>query len=75
MVSKTFNGENVQQITGVNTYMRPSYSYVSNCNKYLIRDRTFDRQYASFYISRLKIMSRNLHDQAKKKWGEFTFYV
>lgn len=75
MVSKTFDSrDNSQEIKDIEVYVRPTYSYVSQCQKYLIRDRTFDRQYASFYISRLKIMSSNLQEQARKKWGRFFFY-
>lgn len=71
MVSKTYDSstERSHKITGT-VFVRPKSSYSSNCDKYLIRDRTFDRQYASFYISRLKITSRNLQEQARKKWGK-----
>lgn len=75
MVSKTYSSGNSQGTEGVNVFVRPKSTYTSNCSKYLIRDRTFDRQYASFYISRLRITSRNLLEEARKKWGKLLHII
>ena len=66
MVSKIIDEEN----SGEFVFTRPNVVYTNNCKKYLIRERTFDRQYASLYICRLKACLTNLHECAKKKWGK-----
>lgn len=51
-------------------YERPSFTYESHSNRFLLRDRTFDRQYAAFYIARLNVMSKVLLETVNKKWGK-----
>ncbi|GIY86055.1 DNA polymerase delta subunit 2 [Caerostris darwini] len=51
------------------TYVRPSSSYICNCNKFLVQDLTFERQYATLYTSRLRISTELLQRQINKKWG------
>ncbi|KAG8190536.1 hypothetical protein JTE90_004111 [Oedothorax gibbosus] len=50
-------------------YKRPSSTYVNNSKKYLIPERTFERQYASLYASRLRITTDLLLCQIRRKWG------
>ncbi|KFM73978.1 DNA polymerase delta subunit 2, partial [Stegodyphus mimosarum] len=69
MVSKT-NGNVLRSHSGdIAVHVRPISKYTNLCHKYLIQERTFDRQYASFYISRLRVTISRLHEQAKRKWG------
>ncbi|GIY05881.1 DNA polymerase delta subunit 2 [Caerostris extrusa] len=51
------------------TYVRPSSSYICKCNKFLVQDLTFERQYATLYTSRLRISTELLQRQINKKWG------
>ncbi|XP_064477824.1 DNA polymerase delta subunit 2-like isoform X2 [Ornithodoros turicata] len=44
-------------------------SYTNNSERFILNDRTFGRQYASFYCARYKLTYPVLKARAEEKWG------
>ncbi|KAM7296768.1 DNA polymerase delta subunit 2 [Ixodes scapularis] len=51
-------------------FTRPSCDYLDRSDNFLLNDRTFNRQYASFYCARYKSMLPVLRQRAEQKWGK-----
>ena len=52
------------------TFNRVSSQYENQSNKFVLKERTFQRQYAHIYASRLWTMRPRLQKAAKEKWGK-----
>ncbi|XP_013789110.1 DNA polymerase delta subunit 2-like, partial [Limulus polyphemus] len=51
------------------SFERADCSYKNNSEKFYLKERSFSRQYAPFYAHRLKSMTKNVKQRARKKWG------
>lgn len=51
-------------------FTRPDCNYRDRSDNFLLNDRTFNRQYASFYCARYKSMLPALKQRAEQIWGK-----
>ncbi|KAG1651356.1 DNA polymerase delta subunit 2 [Nymphon striatum] len=56
------------------TVNRSTHEYANYSEKFLIKSRTFDRQYAKVYDARLKAMKPVITNLIKKKHGMYCFF-
>jgi len=53
-----------------NAYERTVCPYENCSQRFIIKERSFDRQYAHVYSTRLTVMRSLLVERAKQKWGD-----
>lgn len=51
-------------------YARSRCEFVGKNERFVVKDRSFGRQYAHLYAERLLTMRKRLADAAVKKWGK-----
>lgn len=51
-------------------YTRPECAFCDLSQRFTLADRTFNRQYASFYCARYNAARSILEERAKEKWGK-----
>lgn len=51
-------------------FSRPKCTYRDRSENFVLTDRTFNRQYASYYCARYNSMFPVLKRRAEEKWGE-----
>lgn len=52
---------------------RASCSYTNSSDRFLLKERSFRRQYAQIYAVRLMTMRKKLAASARKDWGRWFF--
>ena len=53
------------------SFNRDTADYENHTDRFKLKERNFQRQYAHVYASRLLVMWPKLKEAAKHKWGEF----
>ena len=61
-----------EESEGLNNVIERSVcSYENKSERFLLKERNFDRQYAHIYAVRLMAMRKTVAVTARRKWGEY----
>lgn len=52
------------------SFTRSSSAYEDHSQKFLLKEKSFQRQYAHIYAERLISSRKNVEEAVKNKWGE-----
>ena len=52
------------------SFTRSSSAYEDHSQKFLLKEKNFQRQYAHIYAERLISSRKNVEEAVKNKWGE-----